>query len=604
MNTAVLSLGLPPDGVGLVLFRAGRTPFAATLDRAAVAALAGELPRLLAAPEGVLVPGEDAGLAASEREVALRLAGLLDSGAVGAGLALMAHQAAEGGRRLSLLLDLRDDLLRRLPWELLEGLAPADAGLAPCRVARLVDAPGPSPEPTRPGGVGVELRVLDQADPLCADLAASTLAALDGLAGLRSNLGTGAVAPAPGEPSGLRVLHLISHGRVAHEQVHVALGRDRQLDPAAATQWVDPVSAGLDLVILDVCSGGAWEGAPGSAPAERLVQGGLAAAIAPSVPVDPEASLCFSVALYGALGAGRPLAEAVDVGRRALAGLGVAHPSCRSWAPILVVRDAGALQLRSTSAALSSWAPTAGPELLEVLGRARDLAAVHGFLGVEHLALVLSRWERPVARLALARTALQEIGDRLKVWQPGAADAVGLTPRLRALLGGLPVGAGIDALMDGLAEVPWVAAALPAAAGGPRSLETLVGDLEPSARAGGDRGLPVSGVELELLGGPEDGRRLRWTLQAPLLGRWDPQRDGAAAELYRGGGAYDPAASRRHLRLESDGRVRVLAEAWVERGRTTAPLLDLTPLRVGEVLVIGAATRLLVRAVDAGPSAG
>ena len=39
MTTAVLSLGLPPAGLGMALFRGGRTPWAAALDREAIGAL-------------------------------------------------------------------------------------------------------------------------------------------------------------------------------------------------------------------------------------------------------------------------------------------------------------------------------------------------------------------------------------------------------------------------------------------------------------------------------------------------------------------------------------------------------------------------------------
>ena len=247
-----------------------------------------------------MVPGEDQSLARREQALALRLAAILDREAVGVGLASLAHAAAEAGGRLTLLLDLRDAALRGLPWELLEGLAPAEAAVAPCRVVRLADGPGPSIEPARRGGIEVGVGSLDPSDTLCAQVAAATLDKLGLLPGVRSAALVGPPAPAP-EGRGLKVLHLVSHGRIVEAQVLVALGGARLLDPGAATRWLDPLAAGLDLVVLDVCSGGAWEGAPGSAPAERLVREGLPAAIAPAIPVDPLASGRFAGALYSPL---------------------------------------------------------------------------------------------------------------------------------------------------------------------------------------------------------------------------------------------------------------------------------------------------------------
>lgn len=603
-HLAVLSLGLPPEGRGMALFKSGRRPWAAVLDRQTVLELGEEARALLRVPAGVLVPGQDGELSRQEAALGARLAAVLEVAPLGPALATLAHGAAAAGERLTLLLDLRDDLLRALPWELLELLAPASSVLAPCRVARLAEAPGPS-RPLRPAlMLDVQVVRLDPQDPVCARVAQATLSCLERWPAVRAGEAESGASD-PGNPaSSLRVLHLVSHGRASVERVLVGLGGDRSLDPAATARWVDPVAAGLDLAVLDVCGGGSHEGEAGSAPAERLVQEGLPAAVAPSQPIDPAASIGFSTALYGALASGLPLDRAVEAGRRALARMGIPHPSCRWWTPVLVVRDAEALRLSCAAApdGPSSWAPAAGPSVLELLRRAQELAAVHGFLGVEHLALMLGRWDPLPPRLALLREALEAVGQRLSSWQAGREREATPTPRLAELLAALPPGAGLAELGQALCAVEWVAACLPRLASEHASPETL----QPGVDAGPHGALaPVRAVAactLEVLGGPEDGRRLVWSREHALLGRFDPARGAVGAvELFLGSGSMDPAVSRRHLRLGPQGAVEVLADTHLERGGHAQRLIDGAGLAPGDVLVLGTATRLRVVDLQEGP---
>lgn len=592
----------------MALFLAGRRPWAAGLEREPVVDLAGSARDLLTVPPGVLVPGQDATLAGREAALAARLAALLEAPPVGPALANLAHSAAARGERLTLLLDLRDDALRALPWELLELLVPAESMVAPCRVVRLAEAPGPAAPRGPAHGLEVLLSRLDPADGTCAGVARATLASLDRLPGVRARDLTDGAADAPptADTGHLRVLHLVSHGRAAMDRVLVALGGERSLDPASAARWVDPVRAGLDLAVLDICGAGSQEGGPGSAPAERLVQEGLPAAVAPSLPVDPAASACFSEALYGALVQGQPLYRAVDAGRRALARLGIPHPSCRWWTPILVVRDAAALERAcvADTAGPASWAPQAQAPVLELLGRALELAAVHGFLGVEHLALLLARGEPLPSRLALSRDRLEAIGQRLSAWRAAGEGQPTVTPRLRAMLAGLPTGAGLAELGEALIAVPWVAT--PALPGGdpggldagrgarPASLETV----QPGV-AGGPAPQPLRACTLEVEGGPEDGSRLDWTPARPVLGRRDPTRaDADAVQLFEAGGAQDPSVSRRHLQLREDGHVVVLGETHLERAGVAQRLEGVALLAPGDLLVLGRATRLRVLTLE------
>ncbi|MFH1468536.1 MAG: hypothetical protein ABIO70_29370 [Pseudomonadota bacterium] len=602
--SVILTLGAGADGRDVVLVEEGRPPLLARLSEAPVRGLE-RVSAMLRPPGGLLVPGDDADAVARERVAALALAGLF----AGEGTRAITQRltwiggAAEGrGAQLHVLLDVRDPALRALPWETVEGLPRERCALAGCRILRLGE--GRAERRTeRSTHLEVLVYAPEREDPTCArvlrDLRAN-LAPLPRVA--MHDLAVGE-EPAPPLPGVLRAVHIVAHGHEALGRVTLAIGEGRRLSAESALHGLMTALAGAGLAVLDICGGGAGGPAPEDVPAWRLLEAGVAACVAPSVPLAVEASTAFSTALYAGLIRGDSLAGAVAAGRRALRGLGLDHPSCRWYNPVLVVADGqgAACQPVLDTPCLPVDAPVGDPSAEGLLRRASRLAEAQGFLGLEQVALSLAGWDRTSPLLSLAAGSLPAVSRELPVFLPGMGErALAITPRLTQLLTGLPPGYGTDDLLRALVGVPWVARRLDPRVVSRVLLHTVD---DRSTRPLGAR-LPGAlleasgrGLQFEVLGGPDDGRLLALEQAGEVLGRWDPQRDGPArTRLFLDDGPRDPHFSRSHLRSEGGGRVTVLAPTWrLIEGAPAQALQGTVSLHGGEELLLGGGTHLEVR---------
>jgi len=578
-----------------VLSSPARPPCFGTLDQAAVAHLSADLLGALS-PTGVLVPGEDGALGASERRVGRALLALLAGSGMGEVATRLGQRwsaARAAGAPLDLLLDLRSQELRNLPWELLE-LLPEGEALGGCRVVRLIGgtqagiAPGP--------GIEVLIWSPTEADPTCAAVRSALERTLDGLPQIRRVEGGS-------PPEGFRVVHVICHGGQRGEPV-LELGSARSLDAATLGRVLQPLVRGAALVVLDVCG---TDGEPELAalPAWRMVDAGAAACLAPRAALDAEASVALSSSLYGALAGGEALLAAVQASRRAMAALGLPDPSARWWTLRLVTADPSVLSLQPGQAPVREPPDLhrAAPNAAAVLSRAAELATAQGFLGLEQLALALARMPDLPALLALIQPQLATFGARTAGFQPTGLSELRVTPRLQALLTGLADGFDLLALVRAMAASRPVRLDLPRLGGFVRELgpmsETLGGESTAPGRAAGRR--PVgAGIELEVLGGPDDGLVCVLAEERPLLGRWDPQGDQPdVSVLFAGSGATDLAVSRRHLRWVRGAEVEALAPASLRRDGVIWPMGASVALRPGDLIELGQATRLEVLGVPA-----
>ncbi len=588
---SVLTLGAPPEGRGAALTTPERPPAFGVLDLEAIARLKAELSQGLSSG-GMLVPGEDAAFGVRERQGGRALAELLQGPGmreIEARLGLLGAAAAVRQAPLDLLLDLRGGDLWGLPWELLE-LLPEGEPLGGCRVARIVEGAGLVAEP------GERLEVLvwspTPADPDCARV----LEALEGCLARAPRLRRVDAAEAPGAG---RIVHVVCHGGERGEPV-LELGRDRHLDAATLGRVLEPVIRGAALVVLDVC-GAAGAEEPAALPAWRVVSAGASACLAPRAALDVEASIAMSEALYGALSDGAPLLTSVRAGRRAVAALGLPDPSARWWSLTLVTAEPAILDLaplRPRRLGLPEL-DRGDPEATALLERALALATPQGFLGLEHLALAMSRANDLPPLVAVAQPHLLGIAARAAGYQPTGQGGVPLTPRLKAALDALPEGFDLVALLRMMASSRPSRLDAPGLVGllrelGPLS-STLSGEGPPRARAPAGPSLAGGGVRLEVIGGPEDGLARELGPLRPVLGRWDPlgaQPD--VSVLFAGSGATDLSVSRRHLRWIGGAEVEALAATGLRRGPHLEPILGIVALRRGDLLELGHVTRLEV----------
>lgn len=600
--TALLTLGASADRLGAILTEAGRPPTLGTLDGAALARVVAEVAALLVPEGGLLIPGDDGDAVAAERRAGLLLAGLLSGpgmAPIHSRLGQLAGRSEATGAPLALLIDARDTALRQLPWELLEGVPPGDFGAAGIHVGRVSAGRG-----AEGNGGASRLEVLlwrpDPADPVCAHVARCLVSELGELrrVTLRELTAPLEEPPAPGV---FRVVHVICHGQAQLDRVMMKTGAEKTLASESVARWWGPTLSAAGLVILDVCGAAAGEVDPLDAPAWRLVSAGVPACVAPRSPFDAEASITHAAALYGALANGAGLLTALAQGRRALTALGLAHPSFRWWNPLLVVGDGSAVATAPLAGrrALDAW-PRGTAEAEAALTHAEGLGRVQGFLGVEHLAQILSRWEPASPRLRLFQPALGEVGRDLVSFGLDARESPSVTPRILALSECLEQGYDLDALLTVILDVPWVHAQLSpqllAHAAEPRpgvSKTTLRIDSGEITRRLAQEG--VEGIGLEVWGGPEDGRRVELVHPGQLVGRWDPDGGpGAETGLYRDGIGVDRTVSRRHLRYDGDTTVSVLAPTRLKRRRAEAPIGGPVALERDDLLVLGLATRLRV----------
>lgn len=497
-----------------------------------------------------------------------------------------------------LCLQLPTEALQALPWELLAehagGLPAETQNLAV--VARQVQGAQAELAPAAP-----RLRVatwsLTPEDTVCR----TQMGILDELALIHTNapaLMVSENAAPPAEPGDALVLFIVSHGVRADDAV--GLWRpDGALDAGSAGQWLLPWLRRASMVVLSTCWGGGEARNPSDVPATRFVTVGARAVVGPRLPCSGRAAAAFAGGLIQALVQGDSLVSAVVAGRRRVAGLGAAHEDSRWHNHRLFLADGAVLEW---SPVVTRGAADASRLLDATWAEARDAGL--GYVGVEHLAFALARGAGHGLLAGYIRALLAPVVQRLmkQIMSLRASSMVAEpvpTPRLKRLM---DVAAGDqDTLLRALGNDPGHrlhdlvdASLLPAALlrsvdAGSTFWDATLTHMDPGQA-------PVQGdgpLALEVLGGPEDGRRIAMT---PGLRIGGPD-SGAEEVLYRATTCMDERLGIRCI-LVLDGRtIETSAPLQLHRrGGKSGTLSGRIELMAGDELRLTNATRLRVLA--------
>ena len=589
----------------------------------------------LAQPVGIVAPGADARAALREREVAVRLLRetLRAPGmeAIWERLLRSAGAAEASGSGLTLVVDARTPYLRALPWEVLGALRGDDSPLVALDLARLVlEGTHAGVPASARSSLEVHLWAPDREDPVCTEICRQLASTVEGLDRCRLSRidpldPLDSLGGSPDRDGPFRVLHLVSHGIDALEQVLLQVAPDVQAAPDSAARVLARLLEGVDLVVLDVCSGAADTVRSLDAPAPRLVAAGAPACIGPRMPLASAASPQLSRALYGALADGLSLLEAVAAGRRALAGLFSPHPYWRWWNPALVVGSTEVLRAPPPllgRSVLDGW-PTGAPEADAVIAAASESGHRSGFVGVEHLLLALAD---AGALPTGSDTILHLIAERLPRFVPPLQrpDRPVSSPRMAHIGGRIEPGFTLAILAEEAIRAPLLDAYLGRAVALAFRADLSLPPLEGQSESTLDWGLscavdqqmepdfrvlptetPPSAMVFEVVGGPDDGRLLALTEPGAAIGRWHPSTGSASTGvLFRPPLPASKRISRRHLEWKGAGRVEALGRVRVERG--AGVVADLRPqrgqrcaveIREGDRLVLRDVVVLVVRQV-------
>ncbi len=612
---AVLTLGAGEDGRGAILADGSGPPSLGALSEGALERVAAGLETRLRPSPGILTAAALVRLSQGEEEGAL----LLEEAALqGPGMTDIVHHLwrlrglSEGGASpLTLLLDLRSPPLSSLPWELLGARPPASSPLGGGRIARLQAAPLGRMAPLE-GPLEVCLWSPDGEDPTCArvETALQQLLAPHPAVRFQRQGGTLQEVLASASPGFRRLIHVVAHGKRAWGRVELSLGEGASVGPEDAAGSLGGAHSSLLAVLLDVCSGSAGDLSTHHTVAGRLVSSGVPFCLGPRSTWGTQASQVFSASFYRVLLAGGSLLAAVDEGRRGLRALGVGHPDSRFWNPIAAVSDRRVVSMTlndSVPDAFLVW-PRPSPDAIALLRRASPWAEASGFWGVEHLCAALARFDALPGPLALAQPVLGQIPLRLAPLtraspSPPWTVPPRQTPRMVLLGGALSEGFTVGDLCREVIRLPWVrdqfpdrtlAQALLTAPHGDSTLAFSYFSAEVALPPP-----PTEGVDLEVLGGPEDGRVLNLYRPGQALGRRDP-KEGAGGEpcLYQDSPLTDPTVSRRHLLYRGGGILEALGSSRRLRGEEAPqPVRGEFPVQPGDRLLLGRGTVLEVRGV-------
>lgn len=388
------------------------------------------------------------------------------------------------------------------------------------------------------------------------------------------------------EADAAHVLFLLAHG--TQEAGRLVLGTTQAT--GTAIHGLASLLPQMSLVVLAVCHGGGADGAPIGGLPERLIALGAPAVIASAGRINVEAFGPFVDALYRAFAAGDALVSAVAAGRTAVRSLALPHPDAR-WHQ-LALHVAGAGVVTAGPLLAPRWRPTGWPapasDAAEVLNDAHRLAQRSGvgYFGVEHIFLALAA--RPPAETRdFFRFQLSGLVPTVEAFlgrfreRPERAPSWSGTPRIHRIGAALPShfdSAGLWAALLDLAE-PTLGRILNRVELPAVSTDEVGVETQPVGRA---LQRPFGeALGLEILGGPEDGRRLRLAPQQ-TLGRW-AEAGAAEVTLYAGCAVDDPALPRQALRWVGPGLVEILDRTG---GR-------LHTVAVGEVIGVGRATAFL-----------
>ncbi|MCB9742120.1 MAG: CHAT domain-containing protein [Alphaproteobacteria bacterium] len=611
-----LHLRITPDADGSWRVELGHRdlrPVTGTLAAAEVAALVRDVPLMLEPDDApvVVVRGADADLTRAEENVGRRLSKVLTATPdIAASLAWQLGAAKERRELVVLVVDSEIPEVRGLPWELLAGPGGAmlEAGQE-ALVARMT--PGrPASEPPDEASQ-LELLVWCPApdDPVSARL----LSYLDAMC---SQLGLPAPRrispdqpPPPREEGTARVLHVIAHGRKAQKQIELLVGEEgERVSAGTALHVLAPVLRDVELTVLHVCEGGVDLPVEIDGLVARFIRAGAPACVAPTTRLSLDASQAFLRALYPSLVSGGSLADAVASGRRAARALAIPHADSRWYNQVLFVGDMRVVA--KPSVVHERWLPDGwprpAPDAASLLDEAFRIACRtgSGFVGLEHLALALSRMPLGAAGLERVRFQLglrrDEFLQYLSNFMPVSARKAdwGGTLRLRGYGAALRPGFGLVELWDVITRdrTHFLREMVRGRLIGPSTLDSLHSDrTEHSMDWTIDMKPPKPVNALQVLGGPEDGRVLRMT-EGEVIGRWSEAVD-SDYTLYCESILVDRRLSRRHVRWLGEGRIELLkrARALIRRGfRDPEPLAPKTVLRLeeGDVLQLSRATWL------------
>ncbi len=592
-RTITLNIAVDADGRWRVsIGDAGTRPAEGALSAEEAAALVEAVGRTLEARPRVMVPGEDQARTRAEEAAGGLLLELLRRMPEPYGrLRELIGVAAGLGSPARVVVDAPDAAVRALPWELLSVSAEAP----PLEVSqggglfRLL--PGRPAAAPRAGAVQVWRWTPTPQDPACRRI-------WDGLGALSAthsfalrDVTDDLTLP---EATGPEILQVIAHGHRDIDVVGLRLGGVSR-DAGAVAARLEPLLERVDAVVLAVCGGADATPRELDNLAGRLAASGARAVVAPLQRVSVDALERFLGAFYGALAEPTDLPDAVIAGRRAVRAWGHPHAQCR-WSNLaffvtdLRVLEQGPLVRRRWQP--EGW-PRPGADVATLLERTLPRAGADGFLGFEHLLSALPEtsgggdlagWLRRVApaRLAPFTGALAQLSPQPQSHHGEPTP----TPRLRAWGARLGADFGLSDLATVIASDPEISlglfGALPVASDDDpyATVESIPPDELPWAN------------QLAVLGGPEDGRRLR-PAPGDTLGR-TAEAEGPTHGLYRGTHLWDRKLSRDHLRWIGPGRVALKRPALRVRGGEE---LALAPgeheVRLGDVLVLTPGTRLV-----------
>lgn len=554
-------------------------------------------------PPVVVVPGRVSAIEHAEEDAGRRLAFVFRPPALARAIAEHRGRAAAQGRRLLIAVDVEDEHLARLPWELLacgEDLPSLEAeGGAVVRLCRGAEQAGP-PQ-------GVALRALlwcpTPEEPACASA----------LAGVQRGLEARGVAwiPVPGalpslpdpEPDRLDVLVLICHGDYASGGPLLALDRGECAPGTVASALADGLGR-VSAVLIGVCGGGAPSWAQLQDLAGRCLLAGAPCVLAPAALLSPEALVAFAAAWLPGL-ADQGLIGATRAGRQSVFALLTPHPDSRPWTFLLQV--SALAQLNPGPWVPARWHPpalkSANSSLTRLLGRAAEEArrVGAGWVGLEHL-LAIWRPEDGGSLATRLRSYLLDwdatLPERLRVGlerRPDWGEPLFATPRLCALFARCPEDARFDDLCRLLVEDPFHGLHLFAW----RPLSALAVGGEDTYGPGQDSVSlvapdPVPATRLQVLWGPEDGRVIRPD-PGQTVGRHAEER-APDRPLYATGPALDRNLHRRQIRYDAPGEFTLLHRTELVRPgrswRSPERLKGAVSLQSGDVLMPTPATWL------------
>lgn len=567
-------------GVGL----AGTRPNWGRLEPEQVQALVGEVEASLRT-EGMsplLLAGDDAAVAAGEERAGRLLAAVLASStSVARTVAEQRGAARATGRPLVIVLDAQDEQVRALPWECLA--MDADEGPLESAGGGLVVRMGVGQGPPPPGALQPVLWMTDAEDQVVMELSGDVEMACRG-AGLPIPIRPGLTS---GEPHGPCLVFLVGHGESVDQHLRV-LGQDGALSPGTVAHSLQPWLASAALVVLLICEGGVRGSRSRSGLVDAILAAGAPAVLASEARLSAQAGSVMVRELIPALARGDSLAVALSNGRRAVRALAWPFPDSRWWRLGMTIGHANAVGWAGPRHRLPhGWSP--GQEAGRLLTAAMEHAARrrHRWLGVEHLILALREGVTPVRRdlRMAARHWSRMLGDFLDQFESTGSGPVRLSPRLARVREQLPAGFQVNDLVDavigglpplllrrlGLARVrddgsnrrfdfdptDTSLPSLDLRTELSRSLFLGEGtrEADPALAEG-----PQPWVVMEILGGPEDGRRIQPT-PGHCLGRATTTAPAEVA-LYEDVGGIDLFLSRKHMRFLDAGSVELLRPGY------------------------------------------